>query len=352
VTNELAEDPTSAAPAPRATRATLADIAALASVSVATVSKVLNGRDGVSDETRDRIDALLDARGYSRRTTAHRPAPVIDVLCFDIASPFSAAMTAALERVVRRAGRGLVISGAEDDYGPPAGWVDGVLHRDSLGVILLLSELSPRIKTRLRSRDIPVVAINPFGPPAADASSIGSADWNGGFLATRHLQELGHTRIAIIKGPEGMQAAAARLAGYRTALETAGIPVRPEWIKPGRFVHADGYAQGRALLELEERPTAVFASSDLQALGVYDAARSLGLDIPGDLSVIGYGDLSVSQWASPAMTSVHVPIAQMAEAAMTLVERSREQPGLSFRHVDLPTELVVRASTAPPRRAS
>jgi len=335
-------------PLTRTSRTTLAEVAALARVSIGTVSKVLNGRQGVSPETRDRVDALLERRGYSRRTVLHRPAPLLEVLCFDIGGPFSAAMIAAIERVAREQGVGLVVSGAGPDHQPSARWVDDALHRQPRGIILILSELGDDMRRRLRSRDIPVVAINPFGAPLADVPSLGSADWNGGHLATRHLLELGHTRIGIIKGPEEMHASAARLSGYRTALETAGIPVRPEWIRPGRFIHSDGFEQGTALLSLPERPTAIFASSDLQGLGVYDAARAMGLDIPGDLSVVGYGDLSVSQWAGPPMTTVHVPIAAMAEQAVRVLTQLRAEPPRVYHRIDIPTTLVIRESSAPP----
>ncbi|WP_344792872.1 LacI family DNA-binding transcriptional regulator [Gryllotalpicola daejeonensis] len=348
MTDELAAEETPRGAAPRAT---LAEIAALARVSIATVSKVLNGRDGVSEETRSRVDALLGENNYSRRTRTHLPAPLIEVLCFDIAHAFSASMIAAIERAVRAQGMGLVVTGADADHRPAASWADDVIHRQPRGVILLMSELSARVATRLRSRELPIVTINPFGAPPKETTTIGSADWDGGYAATRHLLELGHRRIAIIKGPEGMRASAQRLAGYRTAMETAGIRVRPEWIKPGRFIHSDGYEQGRALLELPDRPTAIFGSSDLQALGVYDAARAMGLDVPGDVSVVGYGDLSNAESASPPMTTVHVPIDAMAEQALSLVTAQREQLDLPARRVDLPVSLKVRASTAPPAAA-
>lgn len=337
---------------PRAQRATLQEVAELANVSVATVSKVLNGRTGVSDETRSRVESLLDERNYNRRTTARSTAPLVDVLCFEIDSPFGAAAISGIERIARERGIGIVVTGTEDDHKPTASWVDGVLLRQPLGVILVAAELSEKVKMRLRSRNIPVVMIDPYGAPATDAPSIGSADWNGGFLATRHLIELGHTRIAIITGPDDMLASTARLSGYRAALDAAGIPVRREWVRPGKFHHDDGLEQGIALLggtAAAERPSAIFASSDLQALGVYEAARALNLDVPSDVSVVGYDDLAIAQWAGPAMTTIRVPLAEMAEQAMRLVTRLRDEPELAFRRVDMATTLVVRASTSAPR---
>jgi LacI family xylobiose transport system transcriptional regulator len=327
-------------------RATLSEVAALAKVSVATVSKVLNGRSGVSDETRGRVEALLDERNYNRRLSAQSAAPLIDVLCYEIDSPFGGAAIAGIERVAREQGIGMVVTGAEDSHLPAQSWADGVLRRQPMGVILVAAQLPERDSARLRSRAIPVVVIDPYGAPATDIPSIGSADWSGGFLATQHLIALGHERIAIITGPDGMMASTARLSGYRAALESAGLAIRREYIRAGKFHRDDGLTEGRDLLNLSEPPTAIFASSDLQAVGVYEAARSLGLQVPDDLSVVGYDDLAIAQWAGPPLTTVRVPLAEMAEQATHLVTRLRDEPELAFSRVEMATSLVVRESTA------
>lgn len=333
-------------------RATLSEVARLANVSVATVSKVLNGRTGVSDETRRRIESLLDERNYNRRASSHSTAPLVEVLCYEIDSPFGAAAISGIERIAREQGLGMVVTGTEDSHRPAPGWVDGVLRRQPLGVILVAAQLPEKAKAHLRSRNIPVVMIDPYGAPATDAPSIGSADWNGGFLATQHLIGLGHRKIAIITGPEDMMASTARLSGYRAALDAAGIAVRREWVRPGKFHHDDGRDQGIELLRAAEPPTAIFASSDLQALGVYEAARTLGLDIPADVSVVGYDDLAIAEWVGPALTTIRVPLAEMAEQAMHLVARLRDEPELAFRRVDMATTLVARESTAAPKHPS
>lgn len=331
-----------------ATRATLSEVAALAKVSVATVSKVLNGRSGVSEATRSRIESLLDERNYNRRLSAQSSAPLIDVLCFEIDSPFGGAAIAGIERIARQQGVGMVVTSAEDSHLPGAGWVGSVLRRQPLGIILVAALLPEKDKARLRSRSIPIVMIDPYGAPATDAPSIGSADWNGGFMATQHLLELGHTRIAIITGPDGMMASTARLSGYRAALDAAGIPARHEYIRPGKFHHDDGVIEGLHLLSAAEPPTAIFASSDLQALGVYEAARSLGLRVPEDLSVVGYDDLAIAKWAGPPLTTVRVPLAEMAEQATHMVARLRDEPELALSRVEMATSLVIRESSGVP----
>ncbi|GAA4261703.1 LacI family DNA-binding transcriptional regulator [Dactylosporangium darangshiense] len=331
-------------------RATLSEVASMADVSVSTVSKVLNGRGGVSEETRARIEALLQDHQYNRRATKRTVAPLLEVLVYEIDSPFGSEILAGIEQVARRRRIGMVLTAATERHLPEPSWVEDVIERQPLGVILVACVLPPEDKQRLRSRNIPLVMVDPAGAPAPDVPSIGSADWTGGYLATRHLLDLGHRRIGIITGPPDMLASTARLSGYRAALETAGVPIEPDLIRPGEFHHRDGLVEGRALLSLPDRPTAIFASSDLYALGVYEAARSCGIAIPADLSVVGYDDLRIARWAGPPLTTIRVPLAAMAEQAFHLVMRLADEPELTFSRIDIDTSLVVRESSAPPAR--
>lgn len=333
-------------------RPTLSDVATMADVSISTVSKVLNGRSGVSQENRDRIEALLQNHQYNRRNLKDSVAPLIEVLCYEIDSPFACEVLASIESVVRKRHFGMVLSGAADNHVPERQWVEGVLRRQPLGVILVAASLPAKDRKRLQSRDIPLVMVDPAGDLTPDVPSIGSADWNGGYLATRHLLDLGHRRIAIITGPDNMLASTARLSGYRAALDSADIATDPSLVRPGEFHHRDGLTEGLALLSRADRPTAIFASSDLYALGVYEAARSLGLAIPGDVSVVGYDDLHIAQWAGPPLTTIHVPLGAMAEQAVRLIMRQRDEPGLTFARIDIATSLVVRESTAAPAAQS
>jgi LacI family transcriptional regulator, xylobiose transport system transcriptional regulator len=332
-------------------RATLAEVAALADVSISTVSKVLNGRSGVSEETRARIEALLQEHQYNRRSPGPNHAPLIEVLCFEIASSWAAEAIAAIERLAREHGVGVVVSGTNDRQKPDLDWIEGVLNRRPVGVILIVSNLPEVQKRQLRARNIPFVMVDPAGQPAPDVPSIGSADWSGAYAATRHLIELGHRDIAIITGPEDMMAATARLSGFSAALDSARIPLRSEYVRRGEFHHSDGLTEGRALLSLPVPPTAIFASSDVQALGVYEAARALGVAIPSELSVVGFDDLKIARWAGPALTTIRVPIVEMAEQAVHVVLNLAQERAPAFSRVEMATTLVVRDSTdVPPPR--
>lgn len=182
------------------TRATLAEVAALADVSISTVSKVLNGRGGVSHKTRARIEALLQDHQYNRRSPGRNHAPLMEVLCFEIASSWAAEAIASIERLAREHGVGMVVSGTNDRQKPDLDWIEGVLNRRPVGVILVACNLLDAQQRQLRSRSIPFVMLDPTEQPAPEVPSIGSADWSGAYAATRHLIELGHREIAIITG--------------------------------------------------------------------------------------------------------------------------------------------------------
>ena len=205
------------------------------------------------------------------------------------------------------------------------------------------------MRDQLRSRGIPLVVVDPTGEPLHDTPSVGATNWNGGLTATRHLLGLGHRRIGVIGGPEWILCSRARLDGYRAAMDEAGVPIDPRFISHGKFHVGEGVDKGRALLRLPDRPTAIFAGNDLQALGVYQAARELRLHIPEDVSVVGFDDLPVAQWVGPPLTTIRQPLFDMAVAAAELVLRMADGEAPAQPRVELATELVIRESTAPPR---
>lgn len=330
-------------------RATLAEIARDASVSMSTVSKVLNGRTGVSDAVRERIEGLLHSAGYSKRGTAHSAGKLIELVFDNIDSEWSLEIIRGVDRVARENGLSVILTESGDHYSLAPDWIDGILRRQPVGVVLLFSNLSNDHKRQLRTRNIPFVLLDPAGDPDPDVSSVGSGNWSGGLAATRHLIELGHRKIAMINGPQQMLCSRARLSGYRSALDEAGIPFDPTLVDGGSFHYEDGVAAGGRFLKREDRPTAIFAGNDLQAFGVYEAARLLGLSVPDDISVVGYDDVPSASWMGPKLTTVRQPLIEMAEQATRLVLSLRDAPHHKPVRLDLATSLVVRASTTPPR---
>jgi len=332
----------------QARRVTLDELAGEAGVSIATVSKVLNGRADVAASTRQRVEDLLDHHGYERRHGLGGRSSLIELVFPELQTAWAMEIIRGVENVARPNGLSVVLSETGSRQGPAPDWISGVLRRRPVGVVLVFADLAEDAKAQLRSRAIPFVVVDPAGDPAPDVPSVGSANWSGGLAATRHLIELGHTRIAAITGRDDMMCSFARLDGFRSAMSSAGLPVDDELVAFGDFEVDGGRRHALAMLSQPNPPTAIFAGSDLQALGVFDAARSLGLQVPRDLSVVGYDDIQLAQWTSPALTTIHQPLTLMAEEAARLVIHMSEAKVTSVPRRDLATHLVVRESTAPP----
>ncbi|MFI6874642.1 LacI family DNA-binding transcriptional regulator [Streptomyces sp. NPDC050400] len=328
-------------------RVTLAEVAQKAGVSISTVSKVLNGRQDVAAPTRVKVERLLERHSYRRTTRAAREAPLIELVFHELDSIWAMELIRGVENVAKAHQASVVLTESGTRHAPDPEWIEGVMQRRPRGVVLVFSALPAEVKARLRSRSIPFVIVDPAGGPEPDVPSVGSANWNGGLVATRHLLEMGHRRIGIITGPDDMLCSLARLDGYRSALSMAGIQAAPDLVRYGDFHVEGGFKRALELLDLPEPPTAVFAGSDLQALGVLEAARVRELRVPQDLSVVGYDDVPVAQWASPALTTVHQPLREMAEEAVQMLMRLSVQEPVTTR-LELATSLVVRKSTAPP----
>lgn len=327
---------------------TIAVIAEQAGVSAPTVSKVINGRSDVSAATRQRVETIIREHGYRTAGRSTRAQPILELIFHELESEWALEIVRGVERVAGQHHLAVVLSEMQGRRTPGRGWIEGVLARRPTGVIAVFSDLSETLRTQLSARRIPFVVVDPTGEPLHDTPSVGATNWNGGLTATRHLLALGHRRIGVIGGPEWILCSRARLDGYRAAMDEAGVPIDPGLVSYGRFHVEEGIEKGRALLALPDRPTAIFAGNDLQALGVYQAAREARLHIPEDLSVVGFDDLPVAQWVGPPLTTIRQPLIDMATVAaeMVLSIARGEEPAQT--RIELATELIIRESTAPP----
>lgn len=326
---------------------TIAQIADHAGVSIATVSKVVNGRDNVAPETRELVEGIIRRYGYRRRKRQVKASPLVDVVFHELRGLYGIEIINGVAEAARRHRLGVVVSELEGHHVPGRGWVEDVLARRPTGVIAVFTELDPDQREQLRSRDIPIVLVDPAGDPETESAIVGANNWNGGLTATRHLLGLGHRRIAAITGPGHVLSARARFDGYRAAMDLAGVPVDPALVRSGDYQITDGRDRTREMLRLSDPPTAIVTGNDGEALGVYHAAAEAGLRIPEDLSVVGYDDLPMSQWSIPPLTTVRQPLREMAAAATDMVLTLARGEALQRRRVEVSTELVVRGSTAP-----
>jgi LacI family transcriptional regulator len=319
-----------------------------AGVSVATVSKVINGRDGIATATSARVLEVVQELGYESslvaRSLRSRRTHVIGILVAEF-EPFSA-------EILKGAGSGL----GDTDYellaytgtrqSGRAGWERRYLSRLSGTLIDGAIIVTPTVVDA--DAGVPVVAIDPHAG-SADLPSVESDNLAGGLLATRHLIELGHRRIGFMAGRPDLESSRLREAGFRQALSEAGIEVDPWLVRMSDYRRDAAHQPAIELLSRPDRPTAVFAGNDLSAIGTMEAAQEMGLDVPGDVSVIGFDDIPEAARTTPALSTVRQPIQQMGSAAVRLLRALMDGRIPETTHVRLPTSLVIRGTTAPPR---
>ncbi|WP_425825852.1 LacI family DNA-binding transcriptional regulator [Streptomyces fractus] len=331
---------------------TLAAIARGTGVSTATVSKVVNGRADVADETRTKVLAALEEAGY--RSPSQRRAPagpdVVEVAFETIDSAYPSALLGGIldhaantdvEVVVSTTGRQRA---TEPGLGRKA---QRIVNEGRAGVIVVTSAYGEAALAAFLRRDIPVVVIDSYNPPPADVVSVGAANWAGGKAATEHLLDLGHRRIAYLGGPEEVECNQARLHGHLSALASRGIETDPGLVLYGQFRAEYGIEGLTALLSRPRPPTAVFAGNDAIAVGVLREARRRGIRVPEDLSLVGFDGTALARDCVPALTSVAQPFQEMGRAALRAVLRHARGEQPDTHRVELATQLVVRESTAP-----
>jgi LacI family transcriptional regulator len=329
---------------------TIAAIAEEAGVSVPTVSRVLNGRSDVAPGTRERVERLLRDSGYRRRGGRARGAHLIDLVFNDLDSPWAVEIIRGVEDAAHASGIGTVISAIHREAGSTRQWLSNLRARASDGAVLVTTNLDPLLHAELRSLRVPAVVIDPAGVPDLDVPTIASNNWAGGVSATAHLVALGHRRIAHVAGRPTLWCSRARLDGYRAELQAADLPLDPALVVEGDFDFESGFRAGRRLIDLPEPPTAIFAGSDQMALGVTEALRRARLSVPEDVSIVGFDDLPLVRWSSPPLTTVSQPLVDMGRLAVHTVLRMVRGERPESPRVELATTLVVRDSTAAPRR--
>ena len=337
------------------TRHTLRDVADRAGVSKATASRVLNGNARVDPETRERVLAAMAALDYTPSTNAQRLSSgrtlTISVVTSYLTRPQAAERLRGVDAVLGDSGFDQVIYNVEtiekrDQY---LGGLARPQRTDGLLVISL--PLRDDEVARLSSAAIPVVVVDAHAPAVERLPHVVGDDIAGGLLATRHLLGLGHRRIAFVgdqfDNPFGFTSSRHRYDGFLTALAEAHQPLDPRSVALGAHSRYEARELAAAILSQPDRPTAIFAASDTQALGVITAARELGLAIPGDLSVVGYDDIEIADYIG--LTTVRQGLFASGRMGAELLLAEMLERSVPPASVVLPPELVVRGTTAPAR---
>jgi LacI family transcriptional regulator len=331
---------------------TIAELAAQAGVSIPTVSRVLNGRPDVAPATRERIEQIIKESGYIRSSAAKGLRKgsngIIDLVVPGLDNPYVTEIVRGVEEALEGTGLRLALSFTQDQALGERQWLEKIADRATEGAILVLADGQSSRLDELRQRGISFVVVDHRGELGPDVPSVGATNWAGGRVAVEYLLSLGHRRIAMIAGPASLRCSLDRIAGYRAALEAAGIPIDPELIRPGDFRLQSGYIQTSALLALPDPPMAIFAGNDLQAMGAYKALYLRNIHVPERMSVIGFDDIPLTTIVSPSLTSVRQPLFEMGRVATTMLLRLMAGERLDSSRVELPTTLMTRESCASP----
>ena len=352
--NVLRCDEVMGLPADRSTngRATIRDIATRAGVSITTVSRVLNDRPDVASETREAVLEVIRELNFTSNR-ALRPAPsgrtglvgvTIPMVLGDYFAQLITGFTEALYELDMQA----VLCPTFHHQERELTLVNQLLERKIDGAILVLPDESTDDLLHLKQKGFPFVVADEGYPLDGHFPLVAAANMAGAIEATEHLLGLGHRRIGLIKGIPGFVATEDRTNGYRAALVRQPVsgPTRRSR-RSASSASIEGRAAAAQLLDLPERPTAIFASNDEMAVAVLQEARARGIRVPEDLSVVGFDDTMVAQIAVPALTTVHQPLEEVGRMAVNLLARIMDEPPAHPIRLEVGTRLVVRDSTGP-----
>jgi LacI family transcriptional regulator len=334
---------------------TINDIARLAGVSKKTVSRVINNSPKVREQTRQQVQAIIEQNGYRPHPQARALAlrrSFLVAMIYDNPSPqYIVNMQRAILDELEDTGLQLIIRPCdrndEDFYQRMQDFVD---HTKISGAILPPSVSEDQrlidLLTASGCRCIRIASVVLDEPE----NTIKTHDSAGAAQAARHLAELGHRNIAHIRGPLHFRSSHERLRGFREVLKEYGVELGPDSVLEAGYTFATGFERATELLARGNRPTAIFAGNDEMAIGVYQAAHNADIDIPGDLSVVGFDDTPIASRVWPPLTTVRLPIREMGRAAASLL--LMDTSASKMRHyISFTPEIIVRGSTAQPREA-
>jgi len=335
------------------TRVKITDIARKLGVSPATVSRALSNTGLVAEPTltriRDEAAALNYRPNVSARNLRTRRSKAVLMVVRDVGNPFYLDVLKGAEAAAREAGYAILMGNTENDPERETGYFDMLRDGQADGMVLITGKLPQQGRYRDGVPDqLPVVvaleAIANTGLPHIQIDNRAAAR-----DAVHHLIALGHTRIAHLAGPLPEDMSELRLHGYRDAMGEAGLPIPDGYEQRGDYRLGSGKRFGHAFLVMPQPPTAIFAANDEMAFGVIAAAHESGRTVPGDLSVVGFDDLYLSEAFQPPLTTINQPRAEVGRTAMTVLLAILDGKDAPDVPIILPTTLAIRGSTAAPK---
>ncbi len=335
---------------------TIGDVARRAGVSAMTVSRVINNSGYISQETRERVEQAIVDLGYVPNALARglrfKQTKTLALVLTDITNPFFTTIARGVEDTASEQGFSVMFCNTDESEEKEANYLNVLVQKRVDGVLLVPAQSSPDSVIFLGERGVSCVVLDRRTPGAA-VDIVHCDSEQGAYDLVQHLLGLGHRRIAVLTGPEAVSTAADRAAGYRRALAGAGLASDPALVRYGSFTQDSGACMARAVLALPEPPTALFAANNFIALGALGALRQAGLRVPGDISLVVFDDLPAALVIDPFLTAASQPAYEMGRrATRLLLDRLAKRGPAAPCDITLPTELIVRASSAPPPAAA
>lgn len=325
---------------------TLSEIAKIAGVSTMTASRALNNQPGVSEEKRAEILRIADDIGYTVNRIAQRlsggQSRVIGVIA-QLHSLYTGDLVLGIGSALRSSKYEMLVYSLSDTDSQPPEAIIALLRQFVDGIIVILPFQADYLSS-LSEADLPIVTIDEG--PLVNFPKIAADNYQGARLAIQHLAGLGHRRIGFISGNNRLQSAQDRERAFRDMQAQLGLDEDLDLVVAGNFMQQGGFRAAKQLLELAHPPTAIFAANDISAVGALSAIKDEGLDVPGDMSLVGFDDVAVAHQVYPPLTTVKQPTAQMARAAVNTIVAMIAGIEPASPIITLPTELIVRESTS------
>lgn len=330
-----------------AKRATMHDVAQTAGVSLMTVSRVVNNKDDVSQVTRDRVMGVIEHLNYRpssiARGLATQRTGTLGVVVPDISNPFFASIVRSAEEEAYSKDYSVFLGNTNEDPERELAVLQSLEDKHVDGLILCSSRLGDDTLFEILDH-FPTTVLVFREKKDANVGAFTIDDVFGGQVAIEHLLKSGHRNIGLISGPPISLSSFGRLKGYQVALQAAGIPINDCWIRNCHPVVECGQDTANDLLKHHPEITALFCHNDLVAVGAMQACAELGLQVPDDIAIIGYDDIRLAALVSPALTTLHIPRAEIGAKSMQMLLEQIEVEAAEPKKVHLKPELIVRAS--------
>lgn len=332
----------------RRNNVTAMDVARASGFSLATVSRVLNGYEFVKESTRTRVMEAVEQLGYvanwQARSLASGSSHLIGLLVPNLDLGYVGTIVQAIDRELESNHYDLILYTSHRRPDRESFYVNAIANGMTEGLLLVAPQGPATYLDTLRKQNYPYILIDQVDS-TKNGNYVEASNWQGAYEATTYLINLGHKQIAFIMGALTVRSAIDRLEGYKAALTEHNIPICDELIITGNYQQETGYESTKKLLQMvDPLPTAIFASNDLSAFGAMDAARECGLQIPDDISIIGFDDIPQADLVYPKLTTVRQPLDEMGQVAVKLLLERIENPDHPPQSVRLPTQFVIRDS--------